>query len=126
MDDQEELKRKAEAFRQQMFAKASTDPEEIERFWAKARAEAANQPPYRLEFLYDPESKLVLLQGNRAGLQSLFDTIARLIHPTSGSGAHAHFDSATNFTENDLDLIIQLVNDDGSDGAHTVPESRRP
>lgn len=127
MDEQEEFKRIVEEVRQQMRAKATTDPEEIERFWAKVKAGIdPNQPPYRLEFLFDPESKLVLLQGNRFGLQSLLNIITRLLYPTSVAGTHAHFDTYTEFSENDLDFIIHKLNDDGSGGAHVVPENRRP
>lgn len=105
-------------WRRKMRESSTTDPEEIVE--AARKRMDPNGPVFRLELLYDKTIQTVILQGNERGLQHLVDTLMRLLK--SGSGAHAHFDSYSSLSKNDLDLIIQRVGDDDV-GTHTVSDS---
>jgi hypothetical protein len=91
---------------------ALTDPDEIRA--AILRNVDPNQPPYRLELLYDEAAKTVTLRGNLAGLQDLLAIVANLARPETRPGASIRLDSASELTKNDLNLIIQLVEDNDS------------
>jgi hypothetical protein len=106
-------------FRRRNRENAITDPEEVLKIIRKTAD--PNAPPYRLELLFDPKTKTVLLQGNQAGLESLRDAIAELAEPDAFSGMHRHYDNPTGLTKNDLDLIIQRVGDNDV-GTHTINE----
>lgn len=74
--------------------------------------------PYRLEVLYKPEGKLVIIQGNLKGLKSLQETLRRLIE-SSPVGGHIHYDSSSGLSKSEIPLIIQKV-DDTDDGPHVI------
>ncbi len=103
-------------FRRKMREKAGN----FEEFYAEIIKNIdPNQPPHRLELFYDEDTKTVILQGNQVGLESLIRTIERLARADAVSGAHAHFDSATQLSENNVDMIIQRVDNDDT-GAHGI------
>ena len=92
-----------------------------EEFWAYARRKAAlsgsgkNNPPSRLEMLYDAAQQRVIILGNREGLLSLRKRIDKLIA--------ANRDSYTDYTKLDFShgnvlLFIQL---DTTNIAHDSP-----
>ncbi|MCL4248816.1 MAG: hypothetical protein KJ065_11785 [Anaerolineae bacterium] len=102
-------------FRRKMREKGTGNPEE---FFAKVREDLdPNQPSYRLELFFDETTRTVILQGNQAGLENLLKQIEKLARPDTVSGAHAHFDSVTELSENNVDMIIQRVEDNDM-GAH--------
>jgi hypothetical protein len=115
-----QLRSNIEEWRRKMLENAITDPDEILAYMKKMVD--PNAPPYRLELFYDADSKTLLLQGNKTGLDNLSATLGRLVRSESASGAHAHYDSASGLSKNNVDLIIQLVDDIGA-GAHTVPSA---
>lgn len=81
--------------------------------------EGPEPPPYRLELYYDAKNNLILLQGNIAGLKQLHYILERLTYDNTLTGSHWHLDQATNLSDTNTELIIQLVEDSGP-GPHVV------
>ncbi len=102
-----------EAWINKMRQGALTDPEEIRA--AILRNVDPNQPPYRLELLYDEATKTVTLQGNVAGLQELLALIAPLASPEAHPGENIRLNRESELTKADLKLIIQLAADNDPD-----------
>lgn len=98
-------------------ADVNSNPQEVLNIIKKAID--PNAPKYRLELLFDEETKTILLQGNQVGLERILGVLQELVKPDTVSGKHRHFDRQTGLSKNDLDLIIQRVNDD-DDGTHTI------
>ena len=109
-----------EEWRKKNRESAISDPEEVLKIIMKTAK--PNEPKYRLELLFDAETKTILLQGNQAGLERILGAIQVLAQPDEHSGNHRHFDRQTGLTKADVDLIIQRVNDD-DEGAHTIRSS---
>ncbi len=104
-------------FRKRNRENAITDPEEVLRI-IRTTADL-NAPPYRLELLFDPKTKTILLQGNQAGLEHLLGIIEILAASNTESGNHFHYDSGNGLSKNDVNLIIQRVGDNDT-GTHTI------
>lgn len=102
------------AWRENLMKQVVTPEEAVDLMRTQAQGSG-----HRLEFLYDPEAKTVLLQGDVAGLEYLRSTVSSLL--TGVSGSHAHFNDGSGFTKGDLHLIIQRV-DEGGKVAHSVNE----
>jgi hypothetical protein len=109
-------------WRRNMRDNSTTDPDEIRA--AMQRNIDPDAPLYRLELLYDESTKTIILQGNKFGLETLLEAMIRLMRGEPDL-SHLHFDRASGFSKNALDLIIQFVNDQGN-GPHYSEDPRDP
>ncbi|MEL6151914.1 MAG: hypothetical protein AAGK74_21860 [Chloroflexota bacterium] len=108
-----------EEWRKKIRETAISDPEEILRIM---REKAVDDPTFVLELRHDKNDNTILLQGNEAGLNYLAQAILRMVN-SGVPGSHAHFEAGHGFTESDLHLIVQRVDDAGHGGAHQVTSS---
>lgn len=106
-----------EGWKKTIKENALRDKDEIEE-WMQSMVKSSE--PFRLEILEGADDEVILIQGNLAGLESLANTLNRLV-TTATIGGHAHLEEGHGLSRANVSVIIQLVGDgEASDGPHRV------